>query len=77
MNPYYSDSFITLYNTSSRRIPLPDESVHCVVTSPPYWNLRKYEGDRGDVWGGCPVCMNGILSGSDRRIRTDHLAVGT
>lgn len=19
---------------------LPDESVHCVVTSPPYWNLR-------------------------------------
>lgn len=23
---------------------LPDESVHCVVTSPPYWNLRNYEG---------------------------------
>lgn len=21
---------------------LPDESVHCVVTSPPYWNLRDY-----------------------------------
>jgi len=57
MNPYYSDSFITLYNTSSRRIPLPDESVHCVVTSPPYWNLRKYEGDRGDVWGGVP-CLH-------------------
>jgi DNA modification methylase len=27
-------------------IPLPDESVHCVVTSPPYWSLRKYEGDQ-------------------------------
>lgn len=21
---------------------LADESVHCVVTSPPYWNLRDY-----------------------------------
>lgn len=28
-------------------IPLPDESVHCVVTSPPYWGLRKYEGVQG------------------------------
>ena len=24
---------------------LPDESVHCVVTSPPYWGLRDYEVD--------------------------------
>lgn len=24
---------------------LPDESVHCVVTSPPYWQLRNYEVD--------------------------------
>ena len=23
---------------------LPDESVHCAITSPPYWGLRKYEG---------------------------------
>ena len=22
---------------------LPDESVHCVVTSPPYWSLRDYQ----------------------------------
>ena len=22
--------------------PLADESVHCIVTSPPYWNLRDY-----------------------------------
>lgn len=22
---------------------LPDESVHCIVTSPPYWNLRDYQ----------------------------------
>ena len=28
---------------------LPDESVHCVVTSPPYWGLRKYEGDQNMI----------------------------
>ena len=21
---------------------LPDESIHCCVTSPPYWGLRDY-----------------------------------
>src|SRR5215472_9596250 len=24
---------------------LPDESVHCCVTSPPYWSLRDYSTD--------------------------------
>ena len=28
---------------------LPDESVHCVVTSPPYWGLRSYGGDEGMI----------------------------
>ena len=23
-------------------VKLPDNSVHCAVTSPPYWNLRDY-----------------------------------
>ncbi len=27
---------------------LPDESVHCVVTSPPYWGLRDY-GVEGQI----------------------------
>jgi len=32
---------------------LPDESVHCVITSPPYWGLRKYEGEeQNQVWDG-------------------------
>jgi len=25
--------------------PLPDKSVHCIVTSPPYWQLRDYKVD--------------------------------
>ena len=28
---------------------LPDESVHCCVTSPPYWGLRKYKGEPGII----------------------------
>ena len=28
---------------------LPDQSVHCVVTSPPYWGLRSYKGDSGMI----------------------------
>lgn len=30
-------------------------SVHCVVTSPPYWGLRDY-GIPGRTWGGEPTC---------------------
>ena len=33
----------------ARRIPLDDGSVHCVVTSPPYWGLRSYGGDPGMI----------------------------
>lgn len=34
---------------------LEDESVHCVITSPPYWGLRAY-GTIPQVWGGRPDC---------------------
>lgn len=32
-----------LINGNALRIPLADNSVHCVVTSPPYYGLRDYE----------------------------------
>ena len=28
---------------------IPDKSVHCVITSPPYWGLRAYKGDPGMI----------------------------
>ena len=28
---------------------MPDGSVHCCVTSPPYWGLRAYKGDPGMI----------------------------
>jgi DNA modification methylase len=33
---------VVLLNCDARSLPLPDESVQCVVTSPPYWGLRDY-----------------------------------
>lgn len=41
---------------SSLHMGLPDESIQCVVTSPPYWGLRKYDGEQELVWGGNPEC---------------------
>lgn len=34
---------------------MPDESVHCVVTSPPYWGLRDYRIEPS-IWGGDGEC---------------------
>ena len=34
---------------------LPDESVNCVITSPPYWALRDY-GTDGLIWDGDKNC---------------------
>lgn len=31
-----------LIHADARRLPLRDESIDCVVTSPPYWGLRDY-----------------------------------
>lgn len=57
MTPYYRDSLVTLYCEDARSAlrKLPSGSVHCVVTSPPYWGLRDY-GLPPLVWdepGGC------------------------
>lgn len=45
MTPYYADEWLTVLQGDccrERLAELPDESVHCVVTSPPYWGLRDY-----------------------------------
>ena len=33
---------LLLTQGNALQIPLADNSVHCVVTSPPYWGLRDY-----------------------------------
>lgn len=43
-----------LHNLDSRHVELKPESVDLIVTSPPYWTLKKYndgDGQLGDVEG--------------------------
>jgi DNA modification methylase len=56
MQPYLQDADFTLYVGDVREVlaGLPDESVHCVVTSPPYWGLRDY--GTGSWAGGDEEC---------------------
>ena len=39
---YFDNGFARLYQADARHLPIPDSSVDCVVTSPPYWGLRDY-----------------------------------
>ena len=39
-----------LYLGDSRRMDVvPDSSVHLVLTSPPYWSLKKYRDTAGQI----------------------------
>ena len=40
--PAHLHNRILVGDVRARLAELPDESVHCVVTSPPYWGLRDY-----------------------------------
>lgn len=45
--PYYCDDSVTLYQGDAHAVAthLADESVDCIVTSPPYYGLRDYGAD--------------------------------
>jgi DNA modification methylase len=47
VKPYVQDPDFTLYHGDVLDVlsGLPDESVQCCVTSPPYWGLRDYGTD--------------------------------
>jgi DNA modification methylase len=47
-----------LLHANSLRMPVASNSVACVVTSPPYWGLRKYSGTQSLVWGGVEGCAH-------------------
>jgi site-specific DNA-methyltransferase (cytosine-N4-specific) len=48
VNPHYQDEAVTLYHGDALEVlqGLPDASVDCCVTSPPYFGLRDY-GEAG------------------------------
>lgn len=39
-----------LINASAHDTGIEDGSVHCILTSPPYLGLRKYQGNQGVMW---------------------------
>jgi DNA modification methylase len=51
------DVRVLVGDVRARLAELPDASVHCVVTSPPYWGLRDY-GVEPQVWGGELGCLH-------------------
>jgi len=56
MEPYFETELGKLYNGDVLEIlwQLPDESVQCCITSPPYWGLRDYGTAKWE--GGDPNC---------------------
>jgi len=44
---------------------MPKDSVHCVVTSPPYWALRDYDIEPS-VWGGDGACQHEFAETTQR-----------
>jgi site-specific DNA-methyltransferase (adenine-specific) len=50
MTHFWTNNISTLYQADARHLPLADASVHCVVTSPPYYALRSY-GDNAAIIG--------------------------
>lgn len=52
---YYEADGVVLLLGDCREVmaQMEPESVSCVVTSPPYWGLRKYECEPS-IWGGGP-----------------------
>lgn len=69
--PLWDSEAVTLYSGDATDVlsALPDSSVHCVVTSPPYYGLRDYGTGR---WvGGDPACRHTAARRTARPRRTN------
>jgi hypothetical protein len=53
---------------------LPDQSVNCVITSPPYFGLRDYQ--TGTWEGGSPECSHKKIVDEARAVSTSTLGGG-
>lgn len=80
MKPYHDLGDVQIYLGDCREVlpQLPEESVHCVVTSPPYWGLRDY-GIPPGIWPtkasqGVVRCANGDHLWQAERFYTEQTA---
>jgi site-specific DNA-methyltransferase (cytosine-N4-specific) len=44
---------------------LPEDSVDCVLTSPPYWGLRTYGEQATSIWGGSDDCEHDFIDNEE------------
>lgn len=54
---FFEDQWLSIFQGDCREVmaSLPEKSVHCVVTSPPYYSLRDY-GLPPSMWGADAAC---------------------
>lgn len=57
-------------NALDRLKELPDESVNCAVTSPPYWGLRQY------LFDGAVILRNDITLKEREDVETEIARLG-
>lgn len=74
IEPSFVDGNILIGDVRRTLLSLPDRSVHCVVTSPPYWGLRDYGTAEWD--GGDPSCPSHGNDTTDDRFTTNCAACG-
>lgn len=62
--PYYQDASITLHHGDALDVlrTIPDCSVDCCVTSPPYFNLRDYGHVNQIGWKRGPSLVSSDIS---------------
>lgn len=53
----------------------PPQSVHCVITSPPYWSLRSYDTEP-QVWGGDDDCAHDWVDATVKCSRHTDVGAG-
>jgi DNA modification methylase len=71
--PFYRDPLVSGYKGDCLDIlpTFPEKSVHCVVTSPPYWGLRLYKGNEARICGGKLNCPHEWKESPPRRPRKE------
>ncbi len=55
---------------------LPDESINCVMTSPPYWALRDYGEGNNQIWDGDETCEHSWGSELGKKRNRESPGVG-
>jgi DNA modification methylase len=89
VTPYFTDAWLSIFEGDCREVmaTMEPESVHCVVTSPPYWGLRDYGtatwagGDAGCDHKGAPLASSSSsslagYSSEHVKVRTNTMPMG-